>query len=758
MKIIHRKKMFEKRKKFFPTLVGMRNHPDILRVINQQIQDLQNIIDEKSEDVYRLEVLGQIKQSVLVDQTPQEFASKTFDLLSKLFPHDHANVILFNFKKNKAKVLAIHGSEDIGILPGDSYPLDECLANWKQLDQTHIQSDQTALGPQPFCLLESKLRAAGIQSHISLLLISHNEVIGSLNIASFQPLAFDKKSHRMARDVADSLAVAIQKATLFEETRLKAAELESLAELSSALRRAEKWTEIIHIMIRTSMHFTNAAIGGFVWVNEKKIRSINSDSKSCTDCFIEEEWATNTELIDLITLNSPIFETISESSLIPILPLPIAAQSIAVLPVKTLGVIAGKLYLAFDIKKDFSKEDRRLLTSMADIAGNALYRANILETLEQRVNDRTRELSTLYNITNIISRSLDLHSTLDQCLKSISEVLGADIGMIHFNDKDTQVLIRQTYLGWDHKETAEENRFFKEIFEKQHPLLITELKNQQSPTTHSSLLKSHAAFISAPIFGRQGVLGLISFFSKKHGAFNHEELSLLTSVANHISIAVENNRLHQKADEAIVIEERQRLARELHDSVSQLLYSQLLFSEASLKLVNSEDTELLTSYLRRLADVADQAFKEMRLMIYSLRPKVLESVGLTGALQHRLNTVEQRAGMETKLVVKGVNNLPVLVEDGLFRIAQEALNNALKHASASLLIVRLEQEEPYIELEVSDDGIGFDRKSIVEGIGFSSMQERAKQIGGKLVIESSPGKGTIVRVKINYSNIKRKKS
>ena len=324
-----------------------------------------------------------------------------------------------------------------------------------------------------------------------------------------------------------------------------------------------------------------------------------------------------------------------------------------------------------------------------------------------------------------------------------------------FINRDTQNLLRQVSEGWTQKESPEENHFFRSLFDKQHPLLNTDFTHSHFNSPQITLLINYPSFISAPIFGRQGVLGLISFFSSKSTAFNHEELSLLTSVANHISIAVENNRLHQKADEAIVIEERQRLARELHDSISQLLYSQLLFSQASLKLVHSGDTDLLTSYLHRLSDVADQAFKEMRLMIYSLRPKVLESVGLSGALQHRLNTVEQRAGMETKFSVIGVDNLPSQVEDGLFRIAQEALNNALKHASATAITVRLEQDEPFIELEVSDNGIGFEREAIVEGIGIASMQERAKQLGGDLIIASTPGMGTSIRVKINYSNVKK---
>lgn len=726
-----------------------------LNQLIQQNQAFQKVIQEKEEDVYRLEVLGEIKQSVLTDQSPQEFARKTFDFLSNLISYDHANVILFNFNKNTAKVLATGGTESLDILPGDIYPLEDCFANFNDLDKGHIQHNQAVLSPQPFCLLDKKLGTTGIQAHISLLLVSHNEVIGSLNIASFQPAGFNKKDIRIARDVADSLAVAIQKAMLFEETRVKAAELEALAELSSTLRKAEKWKEIIYVMIRTSMQLTKAPIAGFFWSDHQKIRMISKDSRESPEYFKDQEWLADQKTMDLINLQSPIFEAGSLSENSPYLPLPFPVQSIAILPVKTLGVVAGKLFLAFETKQEFTKEDRRLFTSMADISGSALHRARILGTLEQRVADRTRDLSTLYNIANIISRSLDLQSTLDQCLHSIIEVLGAEIGFIHFIEDDNHTLVRQVQAGWPQEASADENRFFKDLFDRQHPVIIADLNAAQMLSPESSLLSMYLAFISAPIFGRQGALGLISFFSKKPNAFTHDELSLLTSIANHISIAVENNRLHQKADEAIIIEERQRLARELHDSISQLLYSQLLFSGASLKLIDNSDPELLKSYLFRLSDVADQAFKEMRLMIYSLRPQVLESVGLIGALQQRLNTVEQRAGMQTNLLVEGVDNLPTLIEDGLFRITQEALNNALKHASASSIIVRLEKSDQAILLEVSDNGVGFDRNNVIEGIGLSSMEERAKQIGGNLQIETSPGKGTVIRAIIDHKTIER---
>ena len=742
-KLYNRKKRNPNWKKEFRTLQAHQIS------LEEKFQFAQQIIQEKEEDVYRLEVLGQIKQSVLVDQTTRQFAQNAFDLLYNLIPHDHASVILFDFENNKGEVLVTHGSGEIDLYSGDQLPLEDCYANLDMLVGDYIQLEPATLSPQPFCLLESKLRQAGIQSYISLLLISHNEVIGSLNIASFQPAAFNQAAIRIARDVADSLAVAIQKATLFEQTRLKAAELESLANLSSELRRAETWNEIIQIMIREAMQVMNASTGGFLWIDSGDLHCICGAGDDC-DCLEDCPQKPEPALQDLLDYSQPIFEAHHGAELCDILPLKVQSQSAALMPLKTVGVIVGKLFIAFESKREFSEEDKRLLTSMVDIAGNALYRANILETLEQRVANRTQELATLYSIANIISRATDLQSILDQSLSSILNAYKASAGVIQVWDEDTKKLEIQATRGLFQGTNSSNPSFLNYVAEQDSPLLVSDLTAHPSFLRDTNLSREFRSFICAPIRGHAQTIGLLSFFSDQPQAFDREDLSLLTSVADHLSIAVENNRLRRRAEDAIVIEERQRLARELHDSISQLLYSQLLFAEAGLKALTNDDLEILPSYLHRLAEVADQAFREMRLMIYSLRPKVLESVGLVGALQYRLNTVEKRAGMETKLTADEIANIPSQIEDGLFRIAQEALNNTLKHASATTINVTLHRTETGVDLSVIDDGIGFDRNTVVEGIGFSSMQERAKQLGGELTINSAPGNGTSVQIVIAF--------
>lgn len=209
--------------------------------------------------------------------------------------------------------------------------------------------------------------------------------------------------------------------------------------------------------------------------------------------------------------------------------------------------------------------------------------------------------------------------------------------------------------------------------------------------------------------------------------------------------------LAQKATIEAVIEERNRLARELHDSVTQSLHGSTLLAEAGQRLATAGDLERTSGYLTRIGEISQQALKEMRLLVYELRPLALREVGLIAALQQRIDTVERRAGVEVQLSVEGEVELPEMVENALFRIAQEALNNALKHAKPATVEVTIrvvgETPQQQVVLEVVDDGLGFevDTKEKTGGIGLVSMRERVEKLGGNLVIHSTPGQGTSVK-------------
>jgi signal transduction histidine kinase len=229
-----------------------------------------------------------------------------------------------------------------------------------------------------------------------------------------------------------------------------------------------------------------------------------------------------------------------------------------------------------------------------------------------------------------------------------------------------------------------------------------------------------------------------------------EELSLLTSVADQLGRVVESARLLAQAERAVVLEERQRLARDLHDSVTQSLYSLTLLAATVRRAAASGDLAGVEEYVGELGEIAQQALKEMRLLVYELRPPVLEQEGLVGALQGRLDAVESRAGLTARLLVEGEADLPVPVEEAFYRIALEALNNALKHAAATAVTVRIRAGDEHAAVEIVDNGRGFDPHAVRDsgGMGLLTMRERAERLGGTFTVLSAPGEGTQISVTV----------
>lgn len=273
-----------------------------------------------------------------------------------------------------------------------------------------------------------------------------------------------------------------------------------------------------------------------------------------------------------------------------------------------------------------------------------------------------------------------------------------------------------------------------------------------------------------PLIAERGPLGAISLSDKqlpvrpgeekatrRVGPFDEADRKLLVLLASSAVVGLENARLYREVQQRAVREERSRLARDLHDSVTQSLYSLTLFTEAARQLLDDAEAETLAEatvetlgrHLRRIGEIGQQSLKEMRLLVYELRPPTLAEQGLISALRQRLEAVEGRAGVDARLVVDELLSVPAEMEDALYRIAQEALNNVLKHAQASSVTVTLRFEEEQFLLEVVDDGLGFvpDRARDEGGQGLRNIRERAEAMGATVAIASTPGAGTRLAVR-----------
>lgn len=286
------------------------------------------------------------------------------------------------------------------------------------------------------------------------------------------------------------------------------------------------------------------------------------------------------------------------------------------------------------------------------------------------------------------------------------------------------------------------------VVKQKRPLLLNDPQSQNQAYQHNPTLKT---LLAIPLCVDETILGVLDVVNKP-GGFSKADMRLMRLFADQAAIAIEHAQLHQQAEKLAVIEERQRLARELHDSVTQAIYSVTLYADAARMALNAGKQDVAADHLQELRNMAREAILDMRLLIFELHPPVLEKEGLATAVQTRLETVEARSGLQSVFHVEGdESRLPLAVEEDLYRIVQEALTNAVKHARAQQVTVRLRFDSRHFELEVGDDGIGFDpaRAGNSGGLGLRGIAERVRRIGGQLRVESAPEKGTVLKVGVD---------
>jgi signal transduction histidine kinase len=257
------------------------------------------------------------------------------------------------------------------------------------------------------------------------------------------------------------------------------------------------------------------------------------------------------------------------------------------------------------------------------------------------------------------------------------------------------------------------------------------------------------AFLGVPIVARDRVIGAFYLTDKIGSAeFGDDDQEVIELLAAHAAIAITNARLYEESRELSVLSERNRLALDLHDAVSQKLFGLVLAAESAGTLLE-RDPGAAREQVAKLQTLAQEARDELRSLVFELRPPDLERDGLCGTLRKHVELLRRLQPVEIALDLEAELEREPSRDRELLRIAQEAINNSLRHARATQLAVRLHRADGRVRLEVEDDGVGFDpsaRRLRATHLGLTSMEERTERIGGRLEISSAPGSGTKVRV------------
>ncbi|MFN8375016.1 MAG: histidine kinase [Anaerolineae bacterium] len=369
-----------------------------------------------------------------------------------------------------------------------------------------------------------------------------------------------------------------------------------------------------------------------------------------------------------------------------------------------------------------------------------------LEVAEQ---EQRHFAEALRDTAAILSSTLDIDEVLDRILANIGMVVPHDTASITLNHDDVLHVARQRSDDVrDTKEIAAENQLqlediplLRKSINTQEAIIIPDLQHetQFAQVAEQANVRSYAG---VPILFQDIVYGFINIFNQNPNAFTAKDVARMTAFAQQSAIALQNARLYQRSQELAALEERQRLARELHDSVSQTLFTCSAMSESVLRRWDKQP-ESARELMREVHGLTVTALSEMRILLLELRPDSLTRISLRQLFEQYLQPIQSRRGFQLELDIEGNPTLPPAAQIAFYRITQETLNNIDKHAKAKVVHVAVRDYPDRIELTIRDNGIGFDiHHTASTSLGLGIMRERAESIGANLTIDSQVGKGT----------------
>ncbi|NDJ84708.1 MAG: response regulator [Chloroflexi bacterium] len=364
------------------------------------------------------------------------------------------------------------------------------------------------------------------------------------------------------------------------------------------------------------------------------------------------------------------------------------------------------------------------------------------------------------DITVALTSTLNLDEVLKRVLNNLGHIVPHDSASVTIREDD-HFWVAQSSDGLASQEVTREDELHLEyqhyldtMSKKGEALLVNDVVADSKSRDHTPRA-SMGAYMGAPIRWQAEIIGFVNLINETPGTFLEEDRERLKVFADLAAIAIQNARLYNESRELAALQERQHLARELHDSVSQAIFSGRMVLETATKRWET-DPPRARELVEEAEELMTTALAEMRILLMELRTNALTQISFKELMALYLRSIEARRAFEMKSTLADVPTLPENVQIALYRIAQEALNNISKHAQASQVEINATYQQDTVSLSICDDGEGFDVSATnPSSLGLKIMQERAHEINATITIDSTPGRGTCIEVQWNYQEQKR---
>jgi signal transduction histidine kinase len=401
---------------------------------------------------------------------------------------------------------------------------------------------------------------------------------------------------------------------------------------------------------------------------------------------------------------------------------------------------------------DQTEIDISALELVAGMLRNLLQREKLIRSLEDQVAERTHQLTTFLDMTMIRESSQNIADILQPTLLSIMQIIDCEAVGIHIaNEEDNSLeLVAQRGISLEARKDLDRIDINANLV---NWLAKSELTEGVGDTYEETELfkvfhiENYQNYLGNRIFTDRKSLGVLSCYRISDQPFSPFQRTFINALSDLLGIIVENYRLKVEAEELAAVQERQRLAREIHDAISQSVYSLSLFARSATDAVGENDQEKLFSNLHDIEITALQAMREMRLLLYQLRESGKDK-DIRSSLINRFQQVENRLGIQATKKIDPNIEFPPIIRHEVWRILVESLNNVVKHAEATKVHVEIGCDGEHLTLLIEDNGKGFDVNAFSPGMGLKNIRSRAEDLDGRMEVTSQPGAGTQIIIEI----------